>query len=90
MEPECNSRVFDFWGRDCLGECVGNHVVCRAINELDFAIVNYPANEMEMHVNMFGVGVILVVFGEGNHQLIIREKCGGCIGLKWPEHLTDQ
>ena len=81
-KPEFDSEVFDFWGRECLGEWVSDHVICRAIDESNFAIVNYPAYEVKMYIDVLSVGVILMVFGEGDHGFIIREKHGGCIRVK--------
>ena len=56
--------MFDFWRGEHLGEGVGDHVICRAEYELNFAIINYPPDEVKMDVYMLGVCMILVVLGE--------------------------
>ena len=63
--------MLDLWGWEHFGEGVGNHVVGGAENKVDLAIVNYPADKVKAHVNMFGVHVILVVLCECNSRLII-------------------
>ena len=71
--------MFDFRQGEHLGEGVGNHVVCRAEYESNFAIVDYPADEMEMNVDMLGAHMILMVLGERNSGLVVGEEGGGLI-----------
>ena len=55
------SEVLDFWRGKGLGEHIGNHIVGGAVDKVQFAIINNPADKMEVYVDVFGVGVILVV-----------------------------
>ena len=71
--------MLDFWGREHLDEGVGNHVICRAEYESNFAIIDYPAYEMKMDVDLLGVHVILMVLGGHNGRLIVREEGDGLI-----------
>jgi hypothetical protein len=48
------------------GESVGNHVIGRAVNEVQRAIFNDPSDEMETNIDVFGPGVVLVVFRKGD------------------------
>ena len=82
--------MFDFRGGESLGESVGNHIIGRAIYEANFAVVDYPADEVETYVNMFGAGVILVVLGEGYCRLVVGKKGSGSVEWERTEHLTDQ
>jgi len=54
--------VLDLSGWKGFGECVGNHVVSRAVDKSDRAILDDIANEVESDVNVFGTSVILMVF----------------------------
>ena len=65
-ESKFHRKVLDFQRRKCLGESVSNHITCRAIDKLNFAFINYPADKVEADVYMLGVSVVLMVLGEGN------------------------
>ena len=58
--------MFDFGGRERLGKGVGDHVVCRAIDERKVALANDPSNKMKTYIDVLGSGVILLVFGKGD------------------------
>ena len=42
-------------------------VHCRAVNEAELAILSNPADEVESHVNVLGVCMVLVIFCECDH-----------------------
>ena len=52
--------MLDLWGWEHFGEGVSDHVVGGAENKVNLAIVNYPADEVKVYVDMFGAHVILV------------------------------
>jgi hypothetical protein len=54
-----------------LSECVRHHIVCRAIDELELAISDYPVDEMESDIDVLRSGVILVVLGKCDGRLIV-------------------
>ena len=56
--------MFRFHGRKGFGECVGDHVIGRTVNEADRAVFDDVSNEMKTNVNMFGSGMVLVIFRE--------------------------
>jgi hypothetical protein len=43
-------------------ECVGYHIIGRTINQPNRTLFNNPSNEMKVDVDMFGMGVVLVIF----------------------------
>ena len=89
-ESKFSGEMLDFWRRKGLGECIGDHVIGGVVDKAQFAIINNPANEMEAYVNVFGVGMVLVVLQECDHRLVVREECGGSVKWKGSEHLTNQ
>lgn len=68
--------MFDFWRWQCLSQGIGDHVCSGAVNELEFIIVDDPANEIKMNVDMLHLSVVLMVFGEGNSGLIVGKEGG--------------
>jgi hypothetical protein len=56
--------MLGFGGQKGLGECVCDHIVHRAVNELEFAISNDLVDEMKSDVNIFQLGMVLVVLGK--------------------------
>ena len=71
--------MLDFRGGERLGEGVGDHVVCRAEYELNFAVVDYPAYEMEMDVDVLGARMILMVLGERDGGLVVGKEGDGLV-----------
>ena len=71
--------MFDFRRWESLCESVGDHVVCGTKNESNFAVVDYPAYEMETDVDVLGARVILMVFSECDGGLIVREEGDGLV-----------
>ena len=63
-ESKLSSEVLDFWGWECLCECVSNHFSSWTIDEPERAVFNDPADKMEADVDVFGSGMVLVVFGK--------------------------
>jgi len=63
--------MFHFRGRECLGECVGHHVVGRAVDEPNGAAFHNVSNKMEPNVDMFHSGMILMVFHKLNGRLVV-------------------
>jgi len=59
-----------FHRRECFGECVGHHVISRAVDKLNGAAFHDVLNEMEPNVDMFYSGMILMVFHELDGRLI--------------------
>ena len=62
LQAECKMLCFNV-GK-CLGKCVGNHVVGRAINKINCPIVHDKSNKMIPYVDVFGTGVIRPVAGK--------------------------
>ena len=71
--------MLDFWGGERLGEGVGDHVVCRAEYEPNFAIIDYPVDKVKTNVNVFHAHMILMVFSKCNGGLIVRKEGDGLI-----------
>jgi hypothetical protein len=61
--------MLHFDARKCLGKCVGDHVVSRAINEINSPIINDKLNKMIPDINMFAAGVIRPVTSECDGSL---------------------
>ena len=55
--------MFDFRRGERLREYIGYHVAGRTENEAELAVVDDPADEMETHVYVLGMGMVLVVLG---------------------------
>ena len=65
----CEVLDLSEWESFC--ECVGNHVISRAVNKLNRAVFDDIANEMEADVDVLGTSMVLVVFGKGHGGLIV-------------------
>ena len=57
-----DKEMLDFCRRKCLCKYVSYHIFSGAINQLYFPFFNDLLNKMVSDVNMFGLGMILVVF----------------------------
>ena len=64
--------MLDFQGGERLGEGVSNHVICRAEYQSNFAVVDYPVDEVE--TNMFCACMILMVFGKCDGRLVVGKE----------------
>ena len=81
--------MLDLWRRECLGKSIGNHNICWAVDKSYFAVVNDPVDEVKVDVDVLGVGMVLVVFGEHDHRLIVGKESGGGVEWEGSEHMTD-
>ena len=81
-ETQFVRKMFDFHRWERLRECVGHHFVGRAINEPNFPIFNDPTNKMETNVDVFGMGMVLMLLRERNRGLIVGKQCGRCYDFK--------
>ena len=79
MQSEFGHEVFDFRQGKRLGEGVGDHVFCRAEYESNFAVVDYPTEEVKMNVDVFHARVVLMVFSECNGGLIVGKEGDGLV-----------
>ena len=61
---ENHSRGIPVRNPKCLGKCVGNHVVGRAINKVNCPIIYNESNKMIPYIDMLGTSVIRPVMGE--------------------------
>ena len=61
----------------CLGEGIGHHVVHRAVNEPDGALLDNPAYPVILHVDVLHVRVVLVVACERDGCLVVGKQSGG-------------
>jgi hypothetical protein len=57
--------MFHLWRGKGFRESIGNHVIGRAVNEVQGAVFDNPSDEMEVNVDVFSSGMILVVFRKG-------------------------
>ena len=71
-----------------LGEGIGHHVVHQAINKLDGALLDNPANPVVPHIDVLHAWVVLVVTCKRDGRLIVREQSGG--GCDVAKHLRDE
>jgi len=60
-EAKLVAEVLDFGRGKSLRHRVGNHVVGRAIDKADRAVVNDPANEVEANIDMLRTSVVLMI-----------------------------
>lgn len=58
--------MFDFGGRERFCESVCDHIVNRAVDKFDVALIDSIANEVVVDIYVLGASVVLVVFGERN------------------------
>ena len=68
--------MFDLRGGQRFGERVGEHLIGWAINDLEGTLFDNPADKVELDVNMFGAGVVLVVFGKFDSGLVVAKENG--------------
>jgi hypothetical protein len=80
--------MLHFGGWECLSECVGHHVIGRAIIQLQCPLLNYPADPVVSHVDVLHACMVLVVVGEGNGGLVVREQDSSV--LEQPKDLRQQ
>lgn len=59
-----------------LGEDVGCHVVCGAIDESECAICDSLPDEVEVDVNVLGPGMVVVFNGKLDRSLVVAVECG--------------
>ena len=45
-------------------------------------------NEVMLHINMLGAGVILVILCDGYHRLVVTEQGGGVV--EWSGDLSEE
>ena len=69
MQSKACCEMFHLGGGQHLCKCISNHVIGGAINEVQDALLDDPADPMVVHVNVLGLCVILVV----------TCKCDGCL-----------
>ena len=79
METELSSKVFDFWRGKSLSEGIGNHFTGRIVDESNLAVIDHPVNEVEVHINMLGVCMVLVILHEHNCRLVVRVQSSGIV-----------
>ena len=90
METELSSKVFDLWRGKNLSEGISNHFTGRIVDESNLAVIDDPANlsEVEVHINVLGVCMVLVVLHEHNCRLVVRVQSNDII--KSAEDLTNE
>ena len=52
MEAEASGEVFDFQGWECLGKYIGDHISGGTVCETNAAIIDKPADEVKLYVDM--------------------------------------
>src|SRR5712671_995340 len=72
-----SGEMFHLGRRQVLGECIGDHVIGRAVYEAQGTLLDDPADKVVAHVDMFHARVVLVVLSEGDCGLVVGEECGG-------------
>ena len=75
-ESELGGEVLDLCRGQHFGERVGEHLIGWAINDLEGTLFDDPADEVESDVNMFGAGMVLVVFGKFDSRLVVTKENG--------------
>ena len=88
METELNSKMFDFRRGKSLSEGISNHFTGRIVDEPNLAVINDPVNKVEVHINVLGVCMVLVILHEHNCRLVVRVQSGGIV--KSAEDLTNE
>ena len=71
VQSKFSCEMLDFWGWKSFGEGVSDHVIGGTEYKSDFAIINYPVDEIEMDVNMLCAYVVLEILGEHNGRLVV-------------------
>ena len=59
--------------RECLREDVRGHIFCGAVLHVDVPGVNRLTNEMEVHVDMLRVGVVVVICCKAESGLVVAK-----------------
>jgi len=72
-EPEGRRKVLHLRRGKGFRECVGYHLVGRAVDDTNLSFFNDPSDKMETNVDMFRTRVILMLLCERNRRLIVRE-----------------
>ncbi len=65
-QAECGREMLDLQRGERLGQDVGDHVVGRAIDELDLLVLDDPADEVVAYVDVLRTGMVLVVASESD------------------------
>ena len=87
-QSKLSGKMLHFQWREGFGWCVSDHICSRAVNETELAILNNPVDKVESHINVLGMCMVLVIFCECDHWLVVW-KNGGCLcGIA--EKLRDQ
>jgi len=63
--------MLDFHRWKGFGKCVGDYVISRAVNKSNRTVFDDISNKMKLDVNVFGMSVVLVVFGKCDGGLIV-------------------
>jgi len=71
-----------------LGEGIGYHVICGAVDKPDGALLNNPADPMVSHINVLRAWVVLVVACECDGHLVVGKQSGG--GCDVAEYLRNE
>jgi len=66
--------VLDLSGWKGFGECVGDHVICRAVDKPNGTVFDDVVNKVKLDVDVFGMSVVLVVFGKCDGGLVVQKK----------------
>lgn len=62
--------MLDLSGRESLGKHIHDHLVGRAVGDLEGALLDDPSDEVIAYINMFSSCVVLVVFSELPQRLV--------------------
>src|ERR1700761_9588762 len=76
-ESELSGEVLCLYARQWFRERVGDHVVCRAVDELNGSLGDDVPNKVVPDIDMLRAGVVLVLLCECDGRLIVREECRG-------------
>ena len=69
-------KILDLHRQKSLGKHVCDHIISRAIDELNRAIFNDIVNEMKVDADVFGVSMILMIICECDGGLIVQKEGG--------------
>jgi hypothetical protein len=69
-------------------EHIGHRVIGWAVNQLQCPLLNYPADLVVAHVDVLHACMVLMVVGEGDGRLVVREQDSGI--LEQPKDLGQQ
>jgi len=82
------SEVLNLGRGQRLGEGVGHHVICGAVDKPDGALLDDPVDPMVSHVNVLCMWVVLVVTCKRNGCLVVGKQSGG--GCDVAEYLRNE